>query len=338
MLHRTCALASIALALSAHAPIAAAAVAQRTFVSANGSDLNACSIGLPCRSFKAAIAQTIAGGEVIVLDSAGYGPVTITKSVSIIAPAGVYAGISVFSGDGVTVTASSTDSVTLRGLAITAQGGTNGVNFSAGGILEIDRCTISGAFTNGIEINGPLAANVLIKDSQISRVEHVSGYGIHVGGPGGEHIRLAVTDSVLSDVRAGMWVEAGAEVIVENSRFSGIPAGGGDSMHFVAYSALHSPIEAHVTNSFIQGFNNGASVDELAPFVSLSIAASELSHNQYGVLAQRGATIALTGNRVVHNGVAIATSPGGIVYTSGTNYSAYNGSAGDPVTGPAGLF
>ena len=31
----------------------------------------------------------------IVLDSAGYGPVTITQSVSITAPPGVFAGISV---------------------------------------------------------------------------------------------------------------------------------------------------------------------------------------------------------------------------------------------------
>jgi len=41
---------------------------------------------------------------VIVLDSAGYGVVTITQSVSIIASTEVYAGISVFSSDdGVTV-------------------------------------------------------------------------------------------------------------------------------------------------------------------------------------------------------------------------------------------
>ena len=36
--------------------------------------------------------------QVIVLDSAGYGPVTITQAVSIIAPAGVYAGVSVSRG------------------------------------------------------------------------------------------------------------------------------------------------------------------------------------------------------------------------------------------------
>ena len=60
-----------------------------------GNDINPCSLTQPCRGFTAAIAQVIAGGEVIALDSAAYGPVTITQSVSIIGPAGVYVGISV---------------------------------------------------------------------------------------------------------------------------------------------------------------------------------------------------------------------------------------------------
>jgi hypothetical protein len=61
--------------------------AQRTFVSAgNGSDANACTRQAPCRNFGTAMAQTDSGGEVIVLDSGGYGVVTINQSVSIVAP------------------------------------------------------------------------------------------------------------------------------------------------------------------------------------------------------------------------------------------------------------
>src|SRR4029450_6331613 len=69
--------------LVASLPVSAA---QRTFVSGSGVDSNPCTLTLPCRSFAAAITQTSIGGEVIVLDSAGYGPVAITQSVSIIAP------------------------------------------------------------------------------------------------------------------------------------------------------------------------------------------------------------------------------------------------------------
>src|SRR5438445_10440722 len=56
-------------------------IQQRSFVSGSGSDSNPCTIDLKCRSFAAALTQTSANGEVVAYDSAGYGPVTITKAV-----------------------------------------------------------------------------------------------------------------------------------------------------------------------------------------------------------------------------------------------------------------
>jgi len=103
----------------------AEATAKRTFVASHGVDNPNCSIVAPCRNFAAAITATSAGGEVIVLDSAGYGPVTTTKSISIVAPPGIYAGISVLAGNGVTIDAPGA-TVVLRGLSINSQGGANG--------------------------------------------------------------------------------------------------------------------------------------------------------------------------------------------------------------------
>ena len=109
------------------APDAAIAV-QRAFVATDGVDNPTCSVTAPCRTFGAAIAVTTGGGEVIVLNSGGYGKVTIGKAVSIIAPPGIYAGISAFPGDdGVTVAAGATDKVVLRGLTINGQGGNAGI-------------------------------------------------------------------------------------------------------------------------------------------------------------------------------------------------------------------
>ncbi|MEO8675952.1 MAG: hypothetical protein ABI569_10255 [Casimicrobiaceae bacterium] len=102
------------------------AAAQRTFVASNGLPANtafSCSIAKPCRAFSEAIGVTNSGGEVVVLNSAGYGSVTVTKSVSIVAPQGIYAGITVFSGAGVTINAGASDIVVLRGLSINGQGG-----------------------------------------------------------------------------------------------------------------------------------------------------------------------------------------------------------------------
>ncbi len=78
-----------ALALALCVPSVVCATVPRTFVASTGNHSNPCSLNQPCRSFTAAIAHTNAGGEVIVQDSAGYGPVTIPKSVSIIAPNGI---------------------------------------------------------------------------------------------------------------------------------------------------------------------------------------------------------------------------------------------------------
>jgi hypothetical protein len=94
--------AAVLAMLVAFAASSASAI-PRTFVASSGKDTHACTRAQPCRGFAAALALTDAGGEIVVLDSAGYGPVTIDKSVSIVAPPGVYAGISVLSGDGITI-------------------------------------------------------------------------------------------------------------------------------------------------------------------------------------------------------------------------------------------
>jgi hypothetical protein len=117
----------------------------------------------------------VAGGEVIAIDSAGYGPITITKSVSIIGDGG-YAGINTSSGDGVTI-ATASITVNLRSLTIAGLGtGTNGINVTAVGNLHVEDCVISGFTGNGININ--LAADgsyIFVKDT-ITR--NNAAYGI----------------------------------------------------------------------------------------------------------------------------------------------------------------
>jgi hypothetical protein len=95
-------IAAIALALAA----AQAHAAQRAFVASSGSDVNVaagCTFAAPCRSFQGAHAAVDAGGEIVALDTAGYGVVTITKSVSILGNPGTVPSISVASGNGVTI-------------------------------------------------------------------------------------------------------------------------------------------------------------------------------------------------------------------------------------------
>src|SRR5207248_7037557 len=127
--------------------------AQRTFVASNGLDTNPCTHDQPCRSFNAAIAATTTGGEVVALDSAGYGTATIAVAITIVGAPGVHAGISVFSGNGIEVNAGSGDSVVLRNLSITGLGGTRGVNVTGVGALHVENCIVAGFTDFGIFAN-----------------------------------------------------------------------------------------------------------------------------------------------------------------------------------------
>ncbi len=153
-----------------------------------------CSIAKPCRAFGEAISVTDDKGEVIVLDSAGYGPVTITKSVSVIAAPGIYGAISVFSGDGVTVNAPGAI-VVLRGLTITGQGGLRGIVLQAAARVRIENCVISGMSSAGISHNAP-GAEMIVLDTV---VRDNGGAGVKVNGD----VTYAVLDRVRSEHNGG---------------------------------------------------------------------------------------------------------------------------------------
>src|SRR5215471_4832902 len=101
----------------------AQAQANRTFVSGSGSDANPCSLAAPCRSFAQALTQTNAGGEITILDPAGYGAVTIGKSVSIVNDGVGEAGVTVTSHtDAIDISIGASDVVNLRGLTLVGGG------------------------------------------------------------------------------------------------------------------------------------------------------------------------------------------------------------------------
>ena len=132
------------------------ALANRVFVSARtGNDSNSCdNVVTPCQTFAGAVLQLNPGGEAIVLDSGGYGPVTITKALTIEAPPGVLAFIHPPSGDAITINAGASDKVVLRGLVLNVGSG-NGINVNTVGSLLVQDCTISGFNFNGIRMGTP---------------------------------------------------------------------------------------------------------------------------------------------------------------------------------------
>lgn len=177
------------------------AQATRTWVSGVGDDVNPCSRTAPCKTFAGAISKTAAGGEINCLDSAGFGGVTITKSISIICE-GVTGGVLVSTSSGITVNAPSTATVVIQGLDLeglnnTSQvPGANGVNIIGGGVVTIRKTIIRNFNQFGVRLAGTVNARVNIEDSLLLNNK---GGGLLVAGAGGVANNAFVNGSVFDN-------------------------------------------------------------------------------------------------------------------------------------------
>ena len=205
----------------------------------------------------------------IVLDSAGHGPFTITQSVSIVAPAGVYAGISVSSGDGITVNAGAADVVKLHGLTINGfGGGVNGIVANTVGLLEVEDVHVSGFSFRGLYFAA----------SDVSGGEATSG-------------RLTVTNSVFeNNGESGLHAQAAsgvATVTIDQSRFDRNAANG-------------AVIATHATGSILRSIaSHNASVGFLIDAGGIATLADCKVSNTYDAALRFGILVRGTGTKAM---------------------------------------
>jgi hypothetical protein len=202
----------------------AAAQASRTWVSGVGDDVNPCSRTAPCKTFAGAIAKTAAGGQINVLDSGGFGAVTIKKSISIVVR-GAEGGVLV-SGpvNGILIDAGPTDTVHLEGLSFEGMGtGTSGVRILSAGSVHIRKCLIRGfmgAFPgSGIAVETTVSTRVFVADCAITK----NNTGILVKPAGAGTAEVFVTGvHVENNATAGLVTEGKAALIrLHNSIVTG---------------------------------------------------------------------------------------------------------------------
>ena len=159
------------------------AQATRTWVSGVGNDADPCSRTAPCKTFANAISKTTDGGEISVIDAGGYGPVVITKPItisgigtqsSILAPSG---------GAGIVVNfisapaAPQTATVALRNIQINGTGvGANGVIVVSAVPTQVilDNVNIYGFGSNAVLAEG--LSKVMISGGMLS---NNTGIAIH---------------------------------------------------------------------------------------------------------------------------------------------------------------
>jgi len=212
---------------------------MQTFVSASlGSDSNPCTRVSPCATFATALAHTAADGEIDVLDPGDFGPITITKAITIFGNAAGGAGMMTTPGtSGIVISAGANDVIHLAGLTLDGvkASGTSGVVFLSGARLNIENCMVMGFTTSGITLSpgagsatttkvvvqnttilnnatgllirptGGIAANVTLR---WLRIDNDSGDGLRVDGTGGSGAINATLADSMASFNAGNGIDA----------------------------------------------------------------------------------------------------------------------------------
>jgi hypothetical protein len=202
------------------------AQATRTFVSGVGNDANPCSRTAPCKTFAGAFSKTAVHGEINVLDPAGYGAVTINKSITILSDS-VDAGVLVAGTNAIVIAAGATDVVELTGLNFnglvgTASPGLTGVKIISAGTVHVRKSLIHefGVAGNAAISVVNTSGNVNLFVSDVTMTQNVQGV---VGGPTGAGTTTIVLDRVNITNTGGPAVRAnaGATIRVNNSTITG---------------------------------------------------------------------------------------------------------------------
>lgn len=279
--------AFLVLVASAALSLPAFGQATRTWVSGVGDDANPCSRTAPCKTFAGAISKTAAAGVINALDSAGFGTVTITKSITI-ATEQVVGGVLQAGVNGVIVNAGPNDTVILRGLDFEGIGtGLNGIRFIAGGNLVVEKCWINNVTQRGIDFEptAATASTLTVKDTIIRNA--TLGAILIKPGSGG-------TKAVIDNVRTergnfGLRAEDNAKVTVRNSSF-GLHVGNG----VLAFSAVSA---ATVTLEGVVSWGNGAAgVKSEGTNALATVSNVMVTGNAFGFQSASSGKIATFGN------------------------------------------
>jgi hypothetical protein len=257
---------------------AANAQATRTWVSGVGDDVNPCSRTAPCKTFAGAISKTATNGEINCLDPAGYGAVTVTKSITIDCEDSQGSILSSGTNGVIVNITSGTDTkkaFKLRGVSINGVGtGINGIRVLAANTVHLDQVVIDGVTQHGVSLETTSGTpKVFIQDSQIRSVSANAINSFITGGT----MNLVIGGSQLGAANIGLNLSSNTKATISNSQIAGNTTG------LQAFSAELSAIRCTISN------------------------------NTTGVLAGGGGTIRLIASLVTQNGTGLSLSGGTIV-------------------------
>jgi hypothetical protein len=315
-------LALVATVLGLVAP-AAHAQLFRAYLSTAGSDANPCTVAAPCRLLPAALAAVADGGEIWMLDSANYNtsPVSVIKSVTILAVPGVLGSVLALGGNAINVSTAGVK-LALRNVEIRPFPGNanfRGVEMMVGGSLVLDGCNVTG---------------------------FGSGYGVAAIGPA----QVTVSGSGFRDNLIGIAAGGGATIRISDSHFTGntstgvhVQVGGSDPTTSVAVSrsvlanngagvaalapAAGGSARLVIADSLVESNTTGIDIFSVsAATAEVSASGNMISRNATGVTSSGiGAKAILSGNSLVLNATGFSQASSGVIESAGNNTVRSNG-------------
>ena len=323
-------------ALTAIPAQAAPAPVQRAFVSGKGDNANAslsppCAVTTPCKTFAGALSAVAVNGEIVALDTAPYGSVTLTQSVSIIAAPGVYAGISVFAGAGITI-ATAGIKVVLRGININGQGGANAINLTAGARLSVENCVIGNMTGSGIVVNTAGAPVTVRVTDTIIRDNGGNGILLQDGALG-----TIKRTTISGNTSAGVQVLGTLAASVTTADITESTIDGNANGFDVSTQNATAVVKGAIHNSqIVRNSGNGVVAQSGVDFARVSVTSNIISNNNAGVTSSSGGIILLGGNTVTFNGTGLSIPTDGVIGSTGNNAVFLNTVDADAIIPSAG--
>jgi hypothetical protein len=284
----------------------AAAQATRTWVSGVGDDVNPCSRTAPCKTFAGAISKTATGGEINCLDPAGFGTLTIIKSITVdctgtfgsVLNSGGINGIII--NDGASGTPG-TANVILRGITINGAGttpGLNGIRFVTGASLTLQDVFIENQKNgSGIAIQPTLAME--FHATNVTVANGGNGILIQAGASAGTRVSLSdvrVSNNANSAIRIETAGPAGVLASVDN-----VVLGGNGSGLSLNQPVGASGADVMLTNSVVNN-NSGIGIATTGAGMRVLVGNTTVFANGTGLSVGTGQIRSFGTNRVEGNG------------------------------------
>ena len=264
-------------------PSPAHAQATSNYVSGTGNDANPCTPSAPCLTLQRALTNTVAGGDVITLDSANYGYATINRAVTITNATGIAGVLAMSSVTGITIAAGANDTINLQGLEIEGAGsGADGIQFSSGAALNIKDSVIRG-FNNGINFqpSGPGTLSVV--------GTLISGNSTGILFQSSATSSGALNDAQLINNASGLVASSASSTAVANINVQNSIVSNNSTVGILSGSNS----EILVTNSVIS--NNGVGLQAQTATSNLQVSQSTVGGNVVEWTAANGGLVISTG-------------------------------------------